>query len=191
MPNQARHTGRPHRAAGLTLMELMIALAVGAILLLLAVPDFVTVLQKNRIGSATDQLYVSLAEARGEALKRRRSVHVCPSDDSASCRNDGDWSDGWLIFEDADANGLPGANEIIKAVPGTSLDSGVGIGSEVAVDDFVEFGATGATIDSGTAGSFWICHSDSSVPSREIRVSLSGRIEDTTRTQTDCGATSS
>jgi type IV fimbrial biogenesis protein FimT len=186
MAYRARRFGR---AEGFTLMELMITIAVGAILLVLAVPNFVTALQKDRIGSAADQLYVSLAEARGEAVKRRRSVRVCPSADSASCRNDGDWSDGWLIFQDDDADGSPDASEIIKAVPSTSLADNVSLGCETAVDDFVEFGTTGATIDSGTSGAFWICHSNSNVPSREINVSLSGRIEDTTRAQTDCGAT--
>jgi len=178
------------KAAGFTLLELMIAIAVGAILLVLALPDFTTALQKNRIGSAADQLYVSLAEARGEAVKRRSAVHICPSADNDSCRNDGDWSDGWLIFVDTNDNNLRESGEpIIKAVPGTSLASGVSLGNEVAVANFVAFEATGATIGTGTSGAFWICHSNSSVPSRQINVSLSGRIEDTTRTQTDCGAT--
>ena len=187
MANQNRH---PSQAAGFTLVELMIAIAVGAILLVLAVPNFVTALQKNRIGSAADQLYVSLAEARGEAVKRRSVVHICPSADNDSCRNDGDWSDGWLIFVDTNDNDLrESAEPIIKAVPGTSLASGVSLGSEAAVANFVAFGAAGATINTGTFGSFWICHGNSSVPSRQINVSASGRIQDTTRTQTDCGAT--
>lgn len=178
------------RSNGLTLIELMVALAVAAILLVMAVPSFVTALHNGRIATAAEQLYVSLAQARGAAVKTGDAVRVCPSSDSATCRNDGDWSDGWLIFQDADADGAPDVGETIKAVPGTSLAGGVDIGSEDTVEDFVEFGSTGGTINSGTAGAFWVCHSNSSVSSRQISVSLSGRIEDTTRVQSDCNATS-
>lgn len=181
---------------GFSLVELIVAITVATILLAMAVPSFVSVLQKNRIESTAEQLYVSLAEARGEALKRRSDVRVCPVNSdclradpiSCSCRNDGDWSDGWLIYDTADAQPLT-EGEIVKAVPDTSLDTGVSLGSESGVEDFVEFGASGTTIDSGTAGSFWICHSNSSVPSRQIGVSLNGRIDKTERVQTDCGAT--
>lgn len=174
---------------GFTVLELMIALAVGAILLVVAVPSFTTLLERTRIGSAADHLYASLAEARGEAVKRRVTVRVCPSANSATCRNDGDWNDGWLVFLDGDGNGAPNTSaDIVKAVPSTSLSEYVDIGTENAVEDGVSFGATGATWDSTTDGAFWICHSDSDVPSKEISVSPSGRIEYTTRARTDCEA---
>jgi len=177
------------RDKGFTVVELMITVLVGTILLLMAVPSFLDVLERDRISSAAEQLYVSFSEARGEALKRRNDVRVCPSANSSSCRNDGDWSEGWLIFDNADANGSPAASEIIKAVPGTSLASGVNFAVDADVDDFVEFGATGTTIDSGTDGAFRVCHDGSSAASHEISISLSGRIEDTIRTQSDCGET--
>ena len=170
-------------------MELIIAMAVGAVLLAMAVPNFSTMLQRNRINSAADQLYASMAVARGEAVKRRTDIRVCPSQDSASCRNDGDWSDGWLIFHDADSSGSPSTSEIIKAVPSTSLADGMDIECETEVEDGVTFQATGAAWDSGTSGAFWICHSNSSVSSKEIAISPSGRIEHSKRVQSDCAAT--
>jgi type IV fimbrial biogenesis protein FimT len=185
----SRNLRRTDGARGFTLVEVMIALAIGAVILLLAVPNFSTLLERNRIGSAADHLYASLAEARGEAVKRRTTVRVCPSADSASCRNDGDWSDGWLVFMDGDGNGAPNTDaDIIKAVPSTSLAAGVDIECDTEVEDGVEFEATGATWDSTTNGAFWICHSDSDVPSKEISTSPSGRIEYTTRAQTDCAS---
>jgi len=170
------------RVRGFTVVELMLVISVAAILLVVALPSFSTMLQRNRITSAADHLYVSLAEARGEAVKRRTAVTVCPSADSATCRADGDWSEGWLIR-------VPATGVTIKAVPSDSLANGVDIGCAAAVEDGVTFAATGATIDSGTSGSFWICHANSSVPSRQVNVSLSGRVESTTREGiADCSA---
>jgi prepilin-type N-terminal cleavage/methylation domain-containing protein len=107
---------RRNRASGFTLVELLIAVAVGAIILVAALPSFSAVLHKNRISTATSQLYVSLNVARSEALKRRNAVRVCPSSNSSTCRNDGDWSDGWIIFDNTDGNGTPAAAEIIRLV---------------------------------------------------------------------------
>ena len=170
----------PGRGEGFTVLELMITVFTATVILMLAVPAFLTILQKNRVSSAAEQLYVSLAEARGEALKRRDSVRVCPwvGTGNPSCRNDGDWSEGWVIFHDVDSDGSPDAGEIIKAVPGTSLASGLSLGGDANVEDFVEFGATGATLDSGTTGVFQFCHTGLDVYWREIGISASGRIED-------------
>jgi len=178
---------RADRSRGFTLIELMVALAAGAIILTVAIPSFATLMERNRIGSAADQLYTSLATARGEALKRRSAVRVCPSSDSANCRNDGIWSDGWLVFSDGDGNGQPDvAADIIKAVPPTSLAEGIGLGCDNALEDGVTFAASGTAW--GDAGSFRICHSDSSAPSREVSIAAGGRIEYTTRVQTDCSS---
>jgi type IV fimbrial biogenesis protein FimT len=172
---------------GFTLVELMIALAVGAIILVAAVPSFLTLLDRNEIGSAADQLYASLATARSEAVKRRGAVRVCPSSDSASCRGDGDWSDGWLVFADADGNDQPNRNtDIIRAVPSTSLADGVGLGCDNTVHDGVTFSATGSAW--GNAGAFRICHSNSNAPSLEVGIAAGGRIEYSMRTQNDCNS---
>ncbi len=182
MMTSSRNLRSTDRARGFTLVELMITLALGTIMLVIAVPSFSTLLERNRIGSAADHLYASLAVARGEAVKRRSTVRVCPSADSETCRDDGVWSDGWIVFPEG------AIGDIIKAVPSTSLAEGVDIECDVAVENGVEFQATGSTWDSATNGAFWICHSNSDAPSKEISTSPSGRIEYTTRAQTDCAA---
>jgi type IV fimbrial biogenesis protein FimT len=179
--------GGPDRSRGFTLIELIIALTFGAIILVAAIPAFVTLLDRNEIGSASDQLYASLATARSEAVKRRGAVRVCPSSDSNSCRGDGIWSDGWLVFADADGNGQPDTTaDIIRAVPSTSLANGVDLDCDNTVDDGVTFAATGtAWLNSGA---FRICHSNSNARSREISIAAGGRIAYTTRERTDCNS---
>jgi type IV fimbrial biogenesis protein FimT len=177
-----------NRIRGFTLVELMIAIAVGAIILVAALPSFSAVLHKNRISTATSQLYVSLNTARSEAIKRRESVSVCPSTDSSSCdTSDIDWSDGWLIFEDPDEDRLRQSGEsIIRLVE--SLHSGIDIAVENNVESGVKFNPTGDAF--GTFGEFRICHSNSNVSSKAIRVSATGRVESETRSRTDCNADS-
>jgi len=184
MESNAHKMKSPHRATGLTLVELSITLAVGAILLAAAIPSFTATLHKNRIGSAESQLYTSLYTARGEAVKRRHAVSVCPSADGSSCRNDGDWSDGWLIFDNDDGNDTPAASEIIRLVDSGSLHSGIDMQADDTVENGVVFNATGDAF--GSSGEFRICHSYSSAFSKAISVSASGRVSSTGRTQTDC-----
>ncbi len=184
-------------AAGFTLLELLITTVIATIFLMMAVPSFIAMLQENRLNTAADQLYVSLAHARSEAVKRRGNVRVCPADTTClrddtpacTCRNDGDWSDGWITFDSSDGSTSPSSNGvIIKAVPYTSLHGSVTYGPDTDVDDFVEFGAMGGTIDSTTNGTFNVCYTGLNRHWRQIDISASGRIEDTTFISA-CGVT--
>ncbi len=81
--------GKRRPMFGVTAVELMIAVAMAAIVLTTAVPTFSSTVHKNRIESAATQLLTSLNLARAEAVKRRRSARVCPSADAGTCRGDG------------------------------------------------------------------------------------------------------
>ena len=61
---------------GFTLIELVVTVAVLAILLGVAVPAFQDTLAKHRLVGAAEQLYADLNYARGEAIKRNTSVVV-------------------------------------------------------------------------------------------------------------------
>ena len=175
------------RESGVYMLDMMIALAVGVILLCTGVPTFSSVVHKNRITSVTTLLYMSLNEARSEALKRRNPVRVCPSANGTSCRNDGDWSDGWLIFEDVNANSAPDSTEIIQLV--STFDENVDMQVSTSLAGFVQFQPTGAALGSGgNTGEFRLCHADSSAYSRVVSISATGRVNDESRTRTDCDA---
>ena len=64
---------------GFTLIELMITLAVAAILLTVAVPSFQTLIKRNALTARTNNFIADLHFARGEAAKRGSDVSVCPS----------------------------------------------------------------------------------------------------------------
>lgn len=175
------------RESGFSVVELMIALAVCAILLVATGPAFSAVVHKNRISAASNQLYMSLYAARGEALKRRSAVRICPSANSTSCRNDGDWSDGWLIFEDANTNNAPDAAEIIQLVDG--FDGDINMQVSTALSEYVQFQPTGVAVgNGGNSGEFRLCHADSNASSRAVSISVSGRVNSVKRARTDCDA---
>jgi type IV fimbrial biogenesis protein FimT len=94
---------------GFTLVELVVTLAVAAILLALATPSFAELLRRNRLAAANNELVTALNVARAEALRRGRPVAVCSSSDQHSCAGSTDWTTGWVVFEDSVASGAPGA----------------------------------------------------------------------------------
>jgi type IV fimbrial biogenesis protein FimT len=80
---------RGHRAAGFTLVELGITLAIAGILLMLAVPSLTTLIVTQQVRTGAADLQSSLYFARSEALKRAANVEVVPVGD--------DWKNGWKV----------------------------------------------------------------------------------------------
>ena len=90
-------------ARGFTLIELIVTLAVLAIVLAIAIPGFQDFLRRNRVAAETNNLTSALAIARSEAVKRAQRVTVCgvadPSAGTPECTDDA-WSSGWIVFVD-------------------------------------------------------------------------------------------
>jgi type IV fimbrial biogenesis protein FimT len=64
------------KSRGLTLLELVIALALVALVASLALPSFGSVAERARLKSTAETLASDFAEARYEAAKRGQSLHV-------------------------------------------------------------------------------------------------------------------
>lgn len=96
---------RPVRpAAGFTLIELIVAIAVLAIMIALAVPSFTSLINGNRLTAHSNELVASLQLAKMESLRRNLRVAVCESDDGATCTGGGEWAQ-WITIADSDRNG--------------------------------------------------------------------------------------
>ena len=91
--------------SGFTLLELLITLAIVAILLTVGVPSLRSMMQGNQLVASTNELLSALHVARSEAIKSNSRVTICESSNGTSCTTTGDWKDGWIVFIDAD--GLP------------------------------------------------------------------------------------
>ena len=65
-----------HKSQGFTLIELMVVIAVLAIMLALASPSFADFFQRYRLRGAADKVVTLLASARAESVMRNRDVSI-------------------------------------------------------------------------------------------------------------------
>jgi Tfp pilus assembly protein FimT len=70
---------------GITLFEVLVMLVVVGILAIVAVPSFVTLINRYRISSTAQNLYYALQEARSEAVKRNANVYLAFNPGSTWC----------------------------------------------------------------------------------------------------------
>ena len=104
-----RRTGRPLlRADGFTLIELMVTIAIAAILLMVAAPSFVMMQRNSELTAAANALVAGINAARGEAMKRGLNAVVVPTDEAS-------WRNGWTVFVDTGTarNGTLDASDIV------------------------------------------------------------------------------
>lgn len=102
--NAAAGTRNHH--AGFTLPELLVTLAVAAILFGMAAPSFADFIRQHRMSTTTSRLVGDLGLARSEAIKRNAGMLVCPRNASGTaCATGTNWSGGWLVCIDVDADG--------------------------------------------------------------------------------------
>lgn len=95
---------------GFTLIELMVTIAVLAILLGVAAPSFYHQIQNNRSAALGEEFASALNYARGEAVKRGERISLCASADGSECG--GAWDQGWILFRDG-ANSDTGTPSIV------------------------------------------------------------------------------
>jgi type IV fimbrial biogenesis protein FimT len=107
------------KQSGFSLLELMVALAIVAILAAIAFPSFTTMISDNRMLTSAQDITNSLQFARSEAIKRGTAVTLCPSTNGTSCSATASLDAGWIIFIDNTTPGVvDNSNNVNDASPG-------------------------------------------------------------------------
>lgn len=167
----------PIRSAGVTLVELIVAVAILAIIAAMALPSFNNVIVSNRLAAGANELVGSLQAARSEAIRRGSRVVVCASSSGTTCT--GTWSDGWIVFEDANRDGAVTAGETILRSQSALADLEVLASSNIGTamvfrPDGMARHSTGALL----AGRLSVCKASAGVPEniRQVEIASGSRI---------------
>ncbi|KQY51293.1 GspH/FimT family pseudopilin [Lysobacter sp. Root494] len=136
--------------AGFSLVELMVTVAVLAIVVAMAIPTFTAIVNGNRLASAANETLAIFQSARIEAIKaNRRSVACLSADPDAaapSCTTG--TPAGWIVFTDLNRDGQFTAGEKLLRV--SSLPAGVQVLVSNSLAGKVVFRADGmARTDTG------------------------------------------
>ncbi len=102
------------RETGFTLIELMVTIAIVAILLAIGLPSFQGSLRSNRVATSTNELMASVSLARTEAIRSTKTAAICASSNGTSCSTD--WNQGWIVWTDNDGNNTLATSEIVRYV---------------------------------------------------------------------------
>lgn len=105
------------RNSGYTMMEMVMTMAIVAILASIAVPGFKYVTSSNRIATEVNGLLGDMQFARSQAVKEGLPVTVCTSSDGLTCTNT-DWELGWIVFLDSNSSkSVDPGESIIRTQP--------------------------------------------------------------------------
>lgn len=151
---------------GLTLIELIVALAVITVLIAIAGPNFTSLNTSNKLTAKINSLAGDFALARNEAVTRNANITIAA--------NAGDWEAGWQVYVNANtADGTAfnaGVDTLIKV--GDALGTGT-----LAITDSGVTSATYARDGTQNAGAFAItfCNSANLGAFKAISLIASGR----------------
>lgn len=159
------------RQAGFTLLELMVTVAVLAIVLAIAVPSFQGITNRNRLTAITNEVVAAAQLTRMEAIRRNQRVVMCPTTDGSAC-NGGDWTR--VVIREAAAGG-----EVIREF--RFLGRGISVVGSPAITNGnrLSFNSSGfaraGNNAADTSGTIRICTSalDAGENARDLQIAVS------------------
>lgn len=157
------------RDSGYSLLELMMTIAVAAMLLTLGLPSFSALTARNAQRVEINALFHAVHLARKGSIMRKQVVSLCPTTDGLTCKPGRDWSGGFLMFENSDRDEPP------------ELDDGEILLYRHLASPSVKIAANRrgftlrATFLRATNGTLVVCDRAGRVPPRALVISYTGR----------------
>ena len=170
---------------GLTLIELLVAMLVLAIVSGVAISSLSQGLESARAASARGDLLSSVGLATSRAILAGNRTVMCPSQDALACSDGPDWSRGWLVFLDSNANReLEGGETVLRRHE--PLPGRVRLRSTTGRVRIVFQGSGG---NGGSNVTFTLCDGRGPEKARALILSNNGRLREGTATADNLAAT--
>ena len=182
---------------GFTLIELMVTLAIVAVLMAVATPSFISFQRNAELSAFANTLLSAVNTARSEAMKRGRHTMVIPADAT-------DWQTGWIVFVDVDrSNDYDATKDILVMTAGAApafLTVGGTDGTASIASPYLMYDASGYSkkIDAAFSASVVeikrndVSDGQALSQTRRLRLDRTGRARvctPTTTTDAQCAAT--
>ena len=163
---------------GFTIIELMIVLAIAAVLIATGIPAMQDWMLNSKRTAALNDFLGGMLAARSGAVTRNARVAACPAKDPTDadpvCSGEKDWATGWIIFADPDNDHDRAADEELIAV-GAALPNRTLIGNV----EYYTYRANGRLENDGDPeaddGWYLLCDSRGDAGGRFVTIPLSGR----------------
>ncbi|MDT8451245.1 MAG: GspH/FimT family pseudopilin [Gammaproteobacteria bacterium] len=174
---------------GYSLIELMVALAVLAIIISVGLPQMSVFFKGGRMVTIPNELLAGLHIARSEAIKRNSRVTICKSTNadavSPVCATGAEnWDSGWFVFVEGQGVGEVGEytsvdGAILKVNTGVENNKATIIADSTAIADYVTFTSRGTpklANGASQSGLFRVCDDRGISSARGVVLNASGRV---------------
>ncbi len=157
---------------GFTIVELLITLALLAILLSQLSPDLSSIFQHNQLYTISAELSSDLQLARSEAIKQNSKVSICKSDSSSQCNSSAEWESGWILFVNQDGDNRVDSGDTILQLHGP-LPTGATLRGAGNFKNRVTYKPTG---DSTSFSRLVLCNNNQLEGAQVIYINSTGRV---------------
>lgn len=179
---------------GFSLIELIVTIALVAVLMSLALPAMQTTTRKNQVNTEVNRLIGELLYARNQAVTRSRVVTLCRSTDAVGCGGgaSGRYDSGWMTYAAPAprvAYSNSGSFELLRVGEGASTKIEIR-SSGAQAPTFISYLPSGR-VDPVVAGPIvlTVCYSGVStvqVPGKRITITVSGKPSVSEMTPSNC-----
>jgi len=173
---QPNDHGRRCGRHGFSLIELLVALLLGALLLGLAVPAYNDWIATTEMMNEAQHLANSMNQARSAAINSGFRVNLCQTAGGRQCLPVGTWEGGWILFIDTNRNGEVDEGEKVLWVE-QAAPAGVTMAANGPLRHYVSYTSLGhARMLNGALqmGTFTVCRRGR--PAVDVVLAHSGRV---------------